>query len=198
MILGLEISQTTLNLQVTAWCAIKLKDSRSTGLTQLLWTISAQPRLLCASVSLLIKTSCTQSPWLLTHIFETQRKPKEHSESGKTCSDVIQRRLHWFDSCQLVIAQCLLWQWPWGLHKCQWYFFSITIAQSTCCQLKSMLSKSTSEWPQLGPNSTSSSKSIASTYISAIYSHPTPHLIEKHKNNEDLYHMVQRQHLKNT
>jgi hypothetical protein len=50
----------------------------------------------------------------------------------------------------------------------------------------------------LGPNSTSSSKSIASTYVSAIYSHTTPHLIEKHKNNEDLNHMVQRQHLKNT
>lgn len=81
------------------------------------------------------------------------------------------------------------------LHRYHWYFFSITIAQSTCCQLKSMLSKSTSEWPQSGPNSTSSSKSIASTYVSAIYSHTTPHLIEKHKNNEDLNHMVQRQHL---
>jgi hypothetical protein len=36
MILGLETSQTRLNLQVTVWCAIKLKDSWSTGLTQLL------------------------------------------------------------------------------------------------------------------------------------------------------------------
>lgn len=83
MILGFEISQIRLKLQVTAWCAIKLKDSRSTGLTQLLWTISAQPRLLCASVSLLIKNKLYPKS-MTTHTFSKHKEsPKNTLNQGR-------------------------------------------------------------------------------------------------------------------
>jgi hypothetical protein len=83
MILGFEKSQIRLKLQVTAWCAIKLKDSGSTGLTQLLWTISAQPRLLCASVSLLIKNKLYPKS-MTTHTFSKHKEsPKNTLNQGR-------------------------------------------------------------------------------------------------------------------
>lgn len=197
MILGFEISQIRLKLQVTAWCAIKLKDSRSTGLTQLLRTISAQPRLLCASVSLLIKNKLYPKS-MTTHTFSKHKEsPKNTLNQGRHVQ--MSYREGFID---LIVVNL------WLLNACFGNGLGDYTGASDIFSLSPLHSPPAVSWNLCyqNPHLSGLNVIIGSQFHLELQkhckhirlSHIFPHLIEKHKNNEDLNHMVQRQHLKNT